>query len=149
MISPLESNPKMLEKIGLFVVLFSGIEFRLSLEFYWVINQRNTQLASVLDFLSSQDFSKKLDMLKLILGDVLYKKIFKINEFRNFIAHGMFGVNSLETVSITKQIRNTRKYKSVELNKTTLDKYIGEEREILSLLHALVLERIEQTRVSK
>ena len=41
MVSPLEKHPEILEKIGLFVVLFNLIDGRLNLEFYYLLDQKN------------------------------------------------------------------------------------------------------------
>jgi Trp operon repressor len=143
MTSPLEQKPEILERIGLFIVLFNGIDSRLGTEFYFVINQTEAHKRPILTYLETQDFSKKLDMLKLIIGDDLYTKIKVINEFRNFIAHGVYGMDSTGKMSIAKITRGNGKYHSIDdLDKDLLDEYIEKEREALDLLHGLILKRM-------
>ncbi len=139
--SPLEDNPKILEKTGLFIVLFSQIETMLGLQFYFMIDQQNDNQRNVLDYLSTQDVSKKIDLLKPILGDDQYEKVKTLNIFRNFIAHGLFGIDSAGNISVTKQKRNTRKYDSMKLDHATLDMYIKEERDVMVSIHGLVLKK--------
>lgn len=134
-ISPLENKPEVLERIGLFVVLFGLIDLRLGLEFYFIVSQQNAEHAPVLDFLSSQDFSMKVKTLKSILGGTLYKELIEINKFRNFVVHGQFGMNSLDEISLTKQKRNTREYDSMKIDIKTLNNYIKREKQVLQSLH--------------
>lgn len=141
--SPLENKPKILEKIGLFIVLFNLIDTRLGIEFYYLVNQSDTKKRPVLDFLIAQDFAKRLDMLKLILGDDLYHKIKRINEFRTFIVHGFYEMDSSEKISITKIKRGAGKYHSVDdLSEDVLDKHIQNERGIFVSFHELTLKRM-------
>ena len=150
-ISPLEGNPKILEKIGLFIVLFNLIDTRLSTEFHFVINQNDDKKRPILNFLISQEFQNKLDILKLILGDVLYQKINQTDKFRNFIAHSAYGVRegSLEEVHLSKIKRGTGKYHSIPITETSLDEKIKEEREILESLHQLILDRLPKNKQDK
>jgi Trp operon repressor len=143
MTSPLEDKPEILQKIGLFIVLFNGIDARLGIEFYYIINQTEAHKRPILTFLETQDFSKKLDMLKLILGEDLYEKIKTINEFRNFIAHGLYGMDSTGKMSIAKITKGNGKYRSIDdLDSEFLDEYISKEREALNLIHGLGLKRM-------
>ena len=143
MTSPLEDKPEILKRIGLFIVLFNGIDSRLGIEFYYIINQTEPHKRPILTFLETQDFSKKLDMLELILGKELYAKIKTINEFRNFVAHGLYGMDSSGKMSIAKITKGNGKYRNIDdLDESLLDEYIEKEREILNLLQGLVLKRM-------
>lgn len=145
--SPLEDQPKVLQKIGLFIVLFNLIDGRLGTEFYYVINQQDGKKRLILSFLETLDVIVKVNMLRPILGEKIYKKIAKLNEFRVFIAHGSYGVQrGSQEVSMSKMKRPTGKYHHKALSELILDEQIEAEREVLSLLHELVLKRIPKKR---
>jgi|GEM_PF-3767985 len=107
---------------------------------------------ALIDFLSSQRFSQKLDLLQDSIGDVLYKEVKEINEFRNFIAHGTYGEEVLVTevvplvpsgrMSVTKLGRGGKRYSSRDLNLGILDEHIERERKILKAMHELTLKRL-------
>ena len=137
--SPLEDYPNILGRIGLFIVLFNGIDAMLNNELYFITNQEGGKKKPILDNLLSQDFSKRLDMLRIILGDTLYFKIKNINEFRNFITHGTYGLNSIKGISISKMKRYTGKYHSKSLNEEIINKHIDNEREAMDSLYEIVL----------
>lgn len=147
MFSPLEERPKILEKIGLFIVLFNIIDFRLGYEFYSIIDQSDKKKRAILTFLETRDFSAKLSMLEQILGKDLYSKIKGINEVRNTLTHGMYGENkSSGDISATKRTKQTGEYVSIEkLTEKKLNSYIKEEREILASLHELIIKRNART----
>jgi hypothetical protein len=147
MVSPLEKHPEILEKIGLFVVLFNLIDGRLNNEFYYLLDQRKKRQKTLIDFLSSQRFSQKLDLLQDSIGDALYKEVKEINEFRNFIAHGTYGEEVLITkarplvpsgrISVTKLGQGGKKYHSRDLSVTLIGEYIEKERKILKAMYEL------------
>lgn len=149
--SPLEKQPKLLEKIGLFIVLFNLIDNRLNFEFYFLLNQKDLHERPLIDFLSSQRFSQKLDLLKISIGDILYKEIKEINDFRNFIAHGTYGEEVVFTesgatvpsgkVSVTK-LGSKAKYQSCDLNEQIISEYIEKERQVLKSMHELIVSRL-------
>lgn len=89
-------------------------------------------------------------MLKPILGQDLYSKIKEINAFRNFIAHGNFGMTMGESkkMSITKRVRShkgeAKKYFDITpLDKEIIDKKIKDERAILNALYELRMNRMK------
>jgi len=140
--SPLEENPKILEKIGLFTVLFNLIDSNLSMEFYYILNQNNIKTKLVLDFLYSQQVSIKLQILQNFTGENFCSEIKEINDFRNCISHGIYGRTSLGVISNTKRNRDG-KYISKSITEEILDEYIQKEREILNTFHKLRLERMK------
>lgn len=140
--SPLEDNPKVLEKIGLFIVLFNLIDSDLSIEFIYIISQIDPRVRPILDFLCSQQISIKLQILKNFTGDDLCSEINEINEFRNCISHGTYGKNS-SSGSLSNIKRNRKgKYSSMLLDEIILDKYIEREREVLNKFYQLRLKRM-------
>ena len=139
--SPLEDNPKVLEKIGLFIVLFNLIDTDLSIEFVHIINQLDQKLRPILDFLSSQSISIKIQILENFTGSGICSEIKEINDFRNHIGHGTYGKNSLGSISNTKRSRGG-KYATLPLNEKILDEYIEREREILNKFYQLRLKRM-------
>ena len=139
--SPLEENPKVLEKIGLFIVLFNLIDSSLSIEFVYIIKQSDQKVRPILDFLSSQQISFKLKILENFTGNNICSEIREINEFRNHISHGTYGKNSLGSISNTKRNRKGR-YINLTLDEKILDKYIKREREVLNKFHRLRLKRM-------
>lgn len=138
--SPLEERPEVLEKIGLFIVLFNTIDLYLSKEFNFLI-RRSAETQQALNFLETQDFLKKITLLKVVLGEALFKKILKVNDFRIFIAHGMYGMDSSGEITLIKQKRDSSEYED-RLLMSEIITNIEKEREILKLLHALVLKRL-------
>jgi len=147
--STLEDYPKLLEKVGLFIVLFNAIDSMLNTEFYFKIDQTNDKTRPILDNLISQDFSKKLDMLEIILGNDLYLKIKDLNDFRNFIAHGMYGVNELKGISISKRKRYSGKYENISLNEEIINKHVDSEREVMDSIYKLILGKIPRVKNNK
>jgi len=142
--SPLEDNPKVLEKIGKFIVLFNLIDSGLSIEFIYIISQIDPKVRPILDFLCSQQISIKLQILKNFTGDDICSEIDNINEFRNHISHGTYGKNSLSgSLSNTKRNRKG-KYTNIPLDEKILDKYIEREREVLNKFHQLRLKRMKK-----
>ena len=140
--SPLEDNLKVLEKIGLFIVLFNLIDNNLSIEFVYIINQNNPKTKEVLNFLCSQQISKKLEILKDFTGGTFCSEINTINKFRNHISHGLYGKNSSSGfISNTKRNKNG-KYVSVHLDEKILDKYIERERKVLNQFNQIRLKRM-------
>lgn len=137
--SPLEDKPEILQEIGRFIVLFNLIDNELSLRFYYVINQTNEKHKPILDFLSSQFFSQKLEVVKNILGNDLYKEIYDLNEFRNHLGHGMYGMNSVGEVSSTKR-NKSGKYSTKPISKEILEKEILKEREVLKKFYEMRLK---------
>ena len=122
--SPLEENTKLLEKIGLFIVLFNSIDSSLGVEFFYIINQTKPKLRPILDFLCSQSISIKTDILKEFTGNDICWEIEGINIFRNYISHGVYGKNA-GSGEISNSKKNRKgKYNSIPLNEEILDKYI-------------------------
>jgi hypothetical protein len=147
--SPLEDYPKILEKIGLFIVLFNGIDSFLDTQFYSIVSQTDPRTKPIIDNLISQNFFKKLEVLENVLGEELHEKIKDLNDFRNFIAHGMYGVNGLEQISISKQKRYSGKYENISLSEEIIEKHIEEERSAMNGLYKLNLERMNISQEEK
>ena len=142
--SPLEEHPKILEKIGLFIVLFNIIDTLLNVRFYFIIIQTDKKNQPIMNNLISQDFSRKLDALENVLGEEIHSIIKDINEFRNFIAHGSYGMNELKGMSITKVKRYTGKYQSVTLSEKIMDEHIENERKTVNEIYKLNLLTMQQ-----
>jgi hypothetical protein len=147
MVSPLEEDQKILEKIGLFTVLFNLIEDNLSMEFVYIINQTNQEFKLILDFLYSQQIFTKLNILKNFTGNDICSKIIKINDFRNHLSHGVYGKNSSGFISNSNFISNSKRtkeggYKDLLLDEKILDDFIKRERDILNEFHKLRLKRM-------
>ncbi|MDB4983973.1 MAG: hypothetical protein JWM20_152 [Patescibacteria group bacterium] len=149
MYSPLEQKPKVLELIGLFIVLFNGIDSRLGTEFYWILDQTDRKKRPILDFLETQQTSSKIEILKEILGPDLYKELGELNKFRNQLCHGMYGVNlATGEISNTKRLKKPAKksktpyFKIESINEKILEKYIERERSVLQEFYKLALSRL-------
>ncbi len=141
--SPVEDNQKILEKIGLFTVLFNSLDSTLSMEFFYIVNQSEPNMQPVLDFLRAQTVSTRCEILKNFTGEKLCDEIKEINNFRNFLSHGMYGVNSVtKQVSSIKLKGRTGKYDVQVLDEKLLDKYIGRIREVLNSFHQLRITRL-------
>ncbi len=140
--SPLEDSPELLQEIGRFIVLFNLIDHELLLQFYYVISQINDTYRPILDFLCSQQFLKKIDILKNMLGEELYKELFEINEFRNYMGHGIYGMNSSGEVSNTKRSRNG-KYDIKTLTKEIVIEEINKEKKILNKFYQMRISKLK------
>lgn len=140
--SPLEDHPEVLEKIGLFIVLFNLIDSSLSTEFVYIISQVDPKVRLILDFLYSQQISTKLRILKNFTGNDICLEIDEINDFRNHISHGTYGKNlSSGSISNSKRTRKG-KYTNIPLDKKILDKYIERERKVLNQFYQIRLKRM-------
>lgn len=148
MVSPLENEPEILRLIGLFIVIFNNIESRLGLEFYYIINQTDIQKRPILDFLETQQTLKKIELLENILDTQLVNELKQINNFRNQLCHGMYGVNmSSGEISNTKRLKKPKKksktpyFKIERITEKILNDYINRERSVLQKFHELILSR--------
>lgn len=140
--SPLEETPKVLEKIGLFIVLFNLIDSNLTTEFVYLINQTNPQTRPILDFLNSQQISLKYKILEKFTGEKLCKEIEALNNFRNYLSHGSYGVNMATKKISTTKLNRAGKYENKTIDEKILDEYILRIREVLGEFHKLHLKRM-------
>lgn len=141
MTSPLEENPIILQKIGLFIVLFNNIESSVNTEFFFLVNQSDKNTKPLLDFLVSQIISIKLKLLINFTGNSLCEEIEKLNDFRNHIGHGLYGKDLKGLISNAKRNRSGN-YSTIPLSEEILDRYIERERKVLEKFHKLILKRI-------
>lgn len=139
--SPLEENPEILQKVGLFIALFNLIEDRLNYEFYFLFNQSDKNTRPSLDFLTSQIISSKVKLLKNFTGKDLCEEIEQINNFRNHISHGLYGKDFKGYISNTKRGKKGN-YTTIALDEKVLDEYIARERAVLKKFHNSILKRI-------
>lgn len=139
--SPLEDKPEILEAIGKFTVLHNGIDESLNTQFYFIVDQQDGKKRPVLDYLCSRDFAVKVDLLKNILGEKLVKELYKINDFRVVLSHGIYGMSSDGSITTSKR-QKSGTFTNTDLNLDQINKFIERQRAIIQELHGLVLARM-------
>jgi hypothetical protein len=130
--SPLEKNPKLLEKIGLYIVLFNLIDVLLGIQFYYIIDQTKNNNKKVINYLQTLDYNKKVDILSPNFSKKLSTGLKDINNFRVKLAHSVYGSSDDSSIfSIIKINKGSARHEIMNIDETILEKEIQKLRGIL------------------